>query len=105
MKLDEVILSIINNKIAEINTTMECEVITASPLTIKPVQTKLYVDESLEYDLIVTARKLKEWTLIDGVPVQFEYPLVVGERVLVAFDKKDLTNAVILGVIDENIPN
>jgi hypothetical protein len=100
MKLDEVILNIIKNEIAAINTTMECEVITASPLTIKPVQSKLYADESLDYDLILTARKLKEWTLIDGVPVQFEYPLASGNRVLVAFDKKDLTNAVILGVIE-----
>jgi hypothetical protein len=100
MKLDEVILNIINNEIAAINTTMECEVITASPLTIKPVKSKLYTDESLDYDLIVTARKLKEWALIDGVPVQFEYPLTVGNRVLVAFGKHDLTNAVILGVIE-----
>lgn len=100
MKLDEVILNIIKNEIATINTTMECEVITASPLTIKPVQDKIYTDESVSYDLILTARKLKEWTLIDGVPVKFEYPLVVGERVLVAFGKHDLTNAVILGVIE-----
>jgi hypothetical protein len=100
MKLDEVILNIINNEIAAINTTMECEVITDSPLTIKPVKSKLYTDESLDYDLIVTARKLKEWALIDGVPVQFEYPLTVGNRVLVAFGKHDLTNAVILGVIE-----
>ena len=100
MKFDEVLLNIIDNKIAEINTTMECEVITVSPLTIKPVQAKKYNNGDIGYDLILTARKLKEWTLIDGTPVQFEYPLTVGNRVLVAFGKHDLTNAVILGVIE-----
>ena len=100
MKLDEVILNIINNEIATINTTMECEVITVSPLTIKPVQDKIYADESVSYDLIVTARKLKQWGLAEGTPVSFAYPLKVGDKVLVAFGKHDLTNAVILGVIE-----
>jgi hypothetical protein len=100
MKLDEVILNIINNEIATINTTMECEVITVTPLTIKPVQDKIYADSAVSYDLIVTARKLKEWTLVDGIPTAFIYPLTVGDRVLVAFGKHDLTNAVILGVIE-----
>ena len=100
MKLDEVILNIINNEIATINTTMECEVITVTPLTIKPVQDKIYADESVSYDLIVTARKLKQWGLVSGVPTAFTYPLTVGDKVLVAFGKHDLTNAVILGVIE-----
>lgn len=100
MKLDEVILNIINNEIATINTAMECEVITVSPLTIKPVQDKIYADESVSYDLIVTARKLKQWGLAEGVPTAFSYPLTVGDKVLVAFGKHDLTNAVILGVIE-----
>ena len=100
MKLDEVILNIINNEIATINTAMECEVITVSPLTIKPVQDKIYADSAVSYDLIVTARKLKEWTLVDGTPTAFAYPLTVGDRVMVAFGKHDLTNAVRLGVIE-----
>ena len=100
MKLDEVILNIINNEIATINTAMECEVITVSPLTIKPVQDKIYADSAVSYDLIVTARKLKQWGLVEGVPTSFTYPLTVGDRVLVAFGKHDLTNAVILGVIE-----
>ena len=100
MKLDEVILNIINNEIATINTTMECEVITVSPLTIKPVQDKIYADSAVSYDLIVTARKLKQWTLVDGTPTSFAYPLTTGDRVMVAFGKHDLTNAVILGVIE-----
>ena len=100
MKLDEVILNIINNEIATINTTMECEVITVSPLTIKPVQDKIYADSAVSYDLILTARKLKQWGLVEGAPVGFTYPLAVGDKVLVAFGKHDLTNAVILGVIE-----
>lgn len=100
MKLDEVILNIINNEIATINTTMECEVVTVTPLTIKPVQDKIYADSAVSYDLIVTARKMKEWTLVDGTPTAFTYPLTVGDRVLVAFGKHDLTNTVILGVIE-----
>jgi hypothetical protein len=100
MKLDEVILNIINNEIATINTTMECEVITVTPLTIKPVQDKMYSDSAVSYDLIVTARKLKQWTLVDGTPTSFAYPLTTGDRVMVAFGKHDLTNAVILGVIE-----
>ena len=100
MKLDEVILNIINNEIATINTTMECEVITVTPLTIKPVQDKIYADSAVSYDLIVTARKLKQWVLVSGVPTAFTYPLAVGDKVLVAFGKHDLTNAVILGVIE-----
>ena len=100
MKLDEVILNIINNEIAAINTTMECEVITITPLTIKPVQDKMYTDSAVSYDLIVTARKLKQWGLVEGTPVSFAYPLTVGDRVMVAFGKHDLTNAVILGVIE-----
>ena len=100
MKLDEVILNIINNEIATINTTMECEVITVTPLTIKPVQDKIYADSAVSYDLIVTARKLKQWTLVDGTPTSFAYPLTTGDRVMVAFGKHDLTNAVILGVIE-----
>jgi len=100
MKLDEVILNIINNEIATINTTMECEVVTVTPLTIKPIQDKIYADESVSYDLIVTARKLKQWGLVDGSPTAFTYPLTVRNRVLVAFGNQDLTNAVILGVIE-----
>jgi hypothetical protein len=100
MKLDEVILNIINNEIATINTTMECEVITVTPLTIKPVQDKIYADSAVSYDLIVTSRKLKQWTLVDGTPTSFAYPLTTGDRVMVAFGKHDLTNAVILGVIE-----
>lgn len=100
MKLDEVILNIINNEIAAINTTMECEVITTSPLTIRPIQDKIYADSTVSYDLILTARKLKQWGLVEGVPTAFTYPLTVGDRVLVAFGKHDLTNAVILGVIE-----
>ena len=100
MKLDEVILNIINNEIATINTTMECEVVTVTPLTIRPIQDKIYADESVSYDLIVTAKKLKQWWLVEGVPTAFTYPLSVGDLVLVAFGKHDLTNAVILGVIE-----
>jgi hypothetical protein len=100
MKFDEVLINIIDNKIAEINTTMECEVISASPLTIKPVQAKKYNNGDTDYDLILTARKLKQWGLVEGVPTAFTYPLTVGDRVLVAFGKHDLTNAVILGVIE-----
>lgn len=116
--IDVVIKDMIRDNLAELNTTMQCTVVGLDPLTIKPIPKKPYLAGEEEYPLIVNPLKLKEWTLTlgdvtpnsdfvtddttfsGGMPLAFSYPLFIGDVVLVAFGKKDLTDAVILGVID-----
>ena len=98
--LDEVIKTIAKNILAEVNTTMQCTVVTVSPLVIQPIPKKAYLTGEEDYPLIGSAKKLKQWTLVNGSPVSFILPLNIGDTVLVAFGKKDLTDAVILGVIE-----
>jgi len=98
--LDEVIKTIAKNILAEVNTTMQCRVISVSPLVIQPIPKKTYLTGEEDYPLIGSAKKLKQWALVNGSPTPFILPLNVGDTVLVAFGKKDLTDAVILGVIE-----
>lgn len=116
--IDVLIKSMIRDSLAELNTTMQCRVVSLSPLTLKPIPTKKYLAGEEEYPLILNPKRFKEWTLqfgdvypnsdyvtdettfSGGEPVSFTYPLYVGDVVLVAFGKRDLTDAVILGVID-----
>ncbi|WP_303870446.1 hypothetical protein [Acetobacterium wieringae] len=101
LELDTLIKRIMDNRIAELNTTMQCKVISVSPkLVIQPIPKKNYVAGEEDYPLIGSAKKLKQWALVNGSPVPFVLPLNVGDVVLVAFGKKDLTDAVILGVIE-----
>lgn len=97
--LDDLIKTIIKNTLAEVNTTMRCTVITVSPLVIQPIPKKNYLTGEEDYPLIGSAKKLKQWALVNGTPTPFILPLNVGDTVLVAFGKKDLSDAVILGVI------
>ncbi|UYO61801.1 hypothetical protein LNN31_13550 [Acetobacterium wieringae] len=97
--LDKLIKTIVKNEIAEVNTTMRCTVITVSPLVIQPIPKKNYLTGEEDYPLIVSVKKLKQWALVNGTPTPFILPLNVGDTVLVAFGKKDLSDAVILGVI------
>jgi len=85
--LDQVMKTMINDSIAEINTTMQCKVVNLSPLQLKPVGFVRFSNGDVEYPLIVTAKKLSGVTFLSG------------DTVLVAFSKKDLTDAVILGVV------
>ena len=87
--LDEVILSMIHESFSELNTTMRCRVISTSPLTIQPVPVRKYISGDQEYPLIVTANRIKQWGLVEGVPTAFSLPLNVGDTVMVAFDKKE----------------
>lgn len=98
--LDKLIKTIVKNEIAEVNTTMRCTVITVSPLVIQPIPKKNYLTGEEDYPLIGSAKKLKQWALVNGSPTPFILPLNVGDTVLVAFGKKDLSDAVILGVIE-----
>ncbi|MEL7659620.1 hypothetical protein [Acetobacterium wieringae] len=98
--LDKLIKTIVKNEIAEVNTTMRCTVITVSPLVIQPIPKKNYLTGEEDYPLIGSAKKLKQWALVNGTPTPFILPLNVGDTVLVAFGKKDLSDAVILGVIE-----
>ena len=98
--LDDIMKTIVNEKLSEINTTMRCEVLSLLPLTIKPVQEKQYITGGAEYPAVSNVNKIKQWALVEGSPVAFQMPLSVGNIVLVAFGKKDLTDAVILGVIE-----
>lgn len=86
--LDDVMKSMIKDSLAELHTTLRCKVVNTSPLTIQPISIKKYVSGDQEYPLILTAKKLRGITL------------EVNDIVIVAFDKKELTDAVILGVIE-----
>lgn len=85
--LDQVMKTMINDSIAEINTTMQCTVVSLSPLQLQPIGFKRFANGDQNYPLIVTAKKLSGVTFL------------AGDTVLVAFGKKDLTDAVILGVV------
>ncbi|MEA4805078.1 hypothetical protein [Acetobacterium wieringae] len=100
LELDTLIKRIVDNRLSELNTTMQCKVVSVSPLVVQPIPKKNYVSGEEDYPLIGSAKKLKQWALVNGSPVPFVLPLNVGDVVLVAFGKKDLTDAVILGVIE-----
>jgi len=85
--LDQVMKTMINDSIAEVNTTMQCKVVNLSPLQLKPVGFVRFSNGDVEYPLIVTAKRLY------GVTLQ------LNDTVLVAFGKRDLTDAVVLGVV------
>ncbi len=85
--LDQVIKTIINDSISEINTTMQCRVVNLSPLQLQPVGFRQFANGDVQYPLIVTAKRLY------GVTLQ------LNDLVLVAFGKDNLTDAVVLGVI------
>lgn len=98
--LDDLIKTITKNTIAEVNTTMRCTVVTVSPLVIQPIPKKNYLTGEEDYPLIGSVKRLKQWALVNGSPTPFILPLNIGDVVLVAFGKKDLTDAVILGVVE-----
>ena len=116
--LDVVMKSMIMDSVLEMNTTMFCTVVSLSPLTLKPNPVRNYKAGQEEYPLILNPKRLKEWTLTlgdvypnsdyvtdettfsGGTPISFTYPLYIGDVVFVAFGKTDLTDAVILGVLD-----
>lgn len=99
--LDTVIKQVVNDKINELNTTMQCRVVSFYPLTIQPIPVKKYVTGDMEYPLITNVRKLKAWGFnSEGAVVEIIIPLQVNNIVLVAFGKHDLSDAVILGVLE-----
>lgn len=98
--LDDLIKTIVKNKLSELNTTMQCKVVSVAPLVIQPIEKQKYVSGEEDYPLIGSAKKLKQWALVNGTPTPFILPLNIGDVVLVAFGKKDLTDAVILGVVE-----
>lgn len=100
MELDTLVKRMIKNSELDLNTTMICTVTKLSPLTVKPDQKKKYASGSQEYPIITGAKKLKEWITVDGVVTAVSMPIAVNDKVLVAFGKNDLSDAVILGVID-----
>lgn len=98
--LDETIKTIVKNMLLEVNTTMRCRVISTAPLVIQPIPMIDYAAGAEPYPMIASVSKLKQWTLVNGIATAFAMPLNAGDTVLVAFGKKDLTDAVILGVIE-----
>ncbi|PKM61627.1 MAG: hypothetical protein CVU99_02385 [Firmicutes bacterium HGW-Firmicutes-4] len=100
-ELDILIKRIIKDRLAELNTTMQCTVTNLSPLSVRPIPVKNYVTGAVEYPEIGSVKKLKEWGLNSaGAVVEIEIPLQVGNTVLVAFGKDNLSDAIILGVVD-----
>lgn len=115
--LDVIMKTMIADSINSIFTTMQCTVVSKSPIILKPLERLNYKDGEEEYPLIMNAKALAQWTLTlgdvtpnsdfvtdettfsGGVPISFPLPLKVGDTVLVAFNKRDLTDAVILGVL------
>ena len=115
--IDTIMKSMITDSINGINTTMQCRVVSKSPLTVQPIKPLNYKDGRQEYPLITNPKIIAEWTLTlgdvypnsdyvtdettfsGGTPIKFSYPIEVGDLVLVAIDKFDMTDAVILGVI------
>lgn len=103
--LDDLIKIIVKNTIAELNTTMVCTVESLSPLVIRPVQKKNYIKGDEDYPPIYGAKILKFCTLegssnFTDVPVFRALPLAVGNKVLVSFGKHNLSDAIILGVVE-----
>lgn len=103
-ELDTLIKRMMKDRLTELNTTMQCTVMSVSPLKIKPIPVKKYVTGTTEYPEIISAKILKQWVLVGGanfeeVPVAYDIPLNIGDKVIVAFGKDDLSDAVILGVI------
>lgn len=102
--LDDLIKTIVKNKLSELNTTMQCKVVSVTPLVIQPIEKQKYVSGEEDYPLIGSAKVIKQLTMVGGanfteVPTYVELPLNVGDIVMVAFGKKDLSDAVILGVV------
>lgn len=100
-QLDTLIKQMMNDRIAQLNTTMQCTVTNLSPLTVKPIPLIRYTSGDTEYTEIINVKKVKEWGLNSlGAVVEIEIPLQVGDIVLIAFGKNDLSDAIILGVLD-----
>ncbi len=100
-ELDTLIKRMMRDRLAELNTTMQCTVTSLSPLTVKPIPVKNYITGAVEYPEIGSVKKLKEWGLNSvGSVVEIEIPLQVGSTVLVAFGKDNLSDAIVLGVVD-----
>lgn len=103
--LDDVIKNIVKNELLETNTTMACTVVSVSPLVIQPIPKKNYLKGAEDYPLIGSARTVKLCVMEAGDnfterPVLYDLPLAVGNKVMVAFGKKDLSDAIVLGVIE-----
>ena len=98
--LDTFVKQLIDDKISVVNTTMLCTIVNLSPLTIQPIPVKKYITGDLKYPLIQNVKKLKEWGLNSiGAVVEIQTPLLVGNIVLVSFDKNNLNDATVLGVV------
>lgn len=97
--LDSLMKDILGNWSINFNTPMRCTVTSIDPLIIKPIPKKQYKTGDEDYPEIKTANTLLQFSKVDGVLTSFTLPLNVGDVVLVWFDRDNLTNAVILGVI------
>lgn len=115
--LDVVMKNMIKDAIATTNTTMKCRVISKKPIRIQPIKSIKYLTGDEDYPIIDNPSVVKQWTLhlgdvfpngdfvtddttfSGGEPVSFDLPLEEGDTVLVAFDKNNLADATIIGVI------
>lgn len=97
--IDDVMKTIINNKLSRLNPPVLCKVLSVDPLIIKPITDK---GDALEIESVKTlgrpvegpVNELGEITVIDN-PLYLE----PDDTVLAIFPSWDLSNAVIVGTV------